>query len=213
MNLIIFASTVIAAIVIAIAIKKSNNSMEKERQEFFERERQANFVRKKSLDGLNYVHIPAKFLDYDYSTALDANDASGRGRDALDKLMFLADSKVVNFSGMSNTDLKLEYGTANLTILSEYDQNFTALVRSLQTLAELTSDIDKSFSIELLEYSVDIGTDMSTTYKLLIDSYSSLYGEGENFHIKKEALLEKASNLNSVMAPSIIRYIENNYNN
>ena len=39
-------------------------------------------------------------------------------------------------------DLKLEYGTANINDLSQYDQNYTLLVRTLQKWAEALAAAD-----------------------------------------------------------------------
>ena len=41
--------------------------------------------------------------------------------------------KLLNLSGISNTDLKLQYGHANLDLLAEYDQNFSNLLRCLDS--------------------------------------------------------------------------------
>jgi len=48
----------------------------------------------------------------------------------------LANAPIVNFTGFSNTDLKLEYGAPNIDLLMRYDQSYTTLVRTLQQWAE-----------------------------------------------------------------------------
>ena len=43
----------------------------------------------------------------------------------------LKEKKILNLSGFTNTDLKLEYGVGNLTELTDYDNNYVTLSRSL----------------------------------------------------------------------------------
>lgn len=208
MNLFILASTILLAIAIAIANKKSDSDVEKQKEDFFEREHKANFVRKKSLDNLKYISIPEEFLSYDYKKAFKNCKNEENALKAVDTLISLKEEKIVNFTGKTNTDLKLEYGTANINILSEFDQNYTLLVTSLQTICESMIEADEDFTIKMLEYAINIGTDISLSYKMLIDIYVSKNDENL-LASKKEVLTEKAKALNSVMSPSIIRYIEN----
>lgn len=198
MNLLIFASTLILALILSSRIKKSNNSAEKRMEAFFEKENKANFVRKKNLDNLPYITIPEEF--FTYSLPLE----HPRAKDAFDYLCHLKSCKIVNFTGISNTDLKLEYGTANITVLSEYDQNYTSLVRSLQTLGESCYDNGQlNEAAKLLEFALDTGTDISKSYILL----ARIYSETNQFE-KKNRLVAQAKKLNSVMTPSILRSIE-----
>ena len=43
-------------------------------------------------------------------------------------LLNLQARKILNLSGLTNTDLKEKYGVANLSALSEYDENYITLV-------------------------------------------------------------------------------------
>ena len=93
-------------------------------------------------------------------------------------LRSLSTQKIVNLTGYTNTDLKLSYGTANITCLTEYDQNYTLLVSTLQKWAEaLYRGGAKKECRQVLEYAVSIGTDVSHTYFLLADLYDE---EGES---------------------------------
>ena len=109
----------------------------------------------------------------------------------------------MNLTGLSNTDLKLKYGVGNLSHLMVCDQRFTLLVSTLQRWADaLYKKGEKDAARLVLEYAVDIGTDASSTYKLL----SSIYAEsGENDRIA--ALIPKANALNSPMKNTILNYL------
>lgn len=207
MKLFVFATPLIIALLIALAIKKSDYKKEQDAEEFFEKERKSNFVKKKPLNSLNYVKVPDKFYEYSYSKLIKANEHPEAIEKAVDQLMKLKDAKMVNFLGKTNTDLKLEYGTGNLEILMEYDQNFTSLITCLEEIGEAALTVDKAYAKEVLEFSINIGSDISSTYKNLLNIYIEESSE-DMLAAKKEKLIFMAKALNSPMGPSIVRYIE-----
>ena len=207
MKLFVFATPLIIALLIALAIKKSDYKKEQDAEEFFEKERKSNFVKKKPLDSLNYVKVPDKFYEYSYSKLIKANEHPEAIEKAVDQLMKLKDAKMVNFLGKTNTDLKLEYGTGNLEILMEYDQNFTSLITCLEEIGEAALTVDRAYAKEVLEFSINIGSDISSTYKNLLNIYIEESSE-DMLAAKKEKLIFMAKALNSPMGPSIVRYIE-----
>lgn len=201
MNILILASFLILSLVISIGIKSSNKKIATSTEEYLEKERKANFVRKKPLDNLNYIIIPDTFYTYDYSSL---DDPASRVQDAVYTLNQLKDAKIVNFNGISNTDLKLEYGTANITVLTEYDQNYILLARTLQTLAEnLYNAGFVNETVSILEFAVSTGTDVSGSYKLLADIYVERH-DSDAF----ASLTTSAESLTSVMRGTIIRYLD-----
>ena len=134
MSLKILASLIILIAVVAHTTKRQQRIAENREKEFWARERKANSVRKKPLDDLDYVKIPLDKLPMD---ALPDNERAEEYRSLLTSL---STQPIVNLTGFTNTDLKLEYGTANITPLSQYDQNYTVLVRTLQQWADLLLD-------------------------------------------------------------------------
>ncbi len=50
-------------------------------------------------------------------------------------LQVFYDKKMFNLNNCSNTDIKMEYGAANLAIMSEYDDNFIAMCKAAVKLA------------------------------------------------------------------------------
>lgn len=116
----------------------------------------------------------------------------------------LSSCRIVNLTGWTNTDLKLEYGTANITILSEYDFNYTNLVTALQKLAELLHDGgDDAHAIEVLEFAVSTGTDVSKSYYLLADLYKAC-----DTPEKIELLIRRAETIHSLMKNSIVQNLQ-----
>ena len=135
----IFTTIVISFLAIMIYMKVTTNRFNTGDEKRIEEERLSNSVRKKSLDELDYITIP--FDSLPFSTKDGAESSAEPGTEDTDPaiakdeadILALKDKKIVNFTGISNTDLKFTYGAPNLPILTEYDQNFTELVRSLDS--------------------------------------------------------------------------------
>lgn len=201
MNIFILASSIVLAIVIAITLTKQKKIAKDKEQSFWERERQANSVRRKSLDSLNYIHIPFDKLPLDVM----AEDSNITECQAL--LKELSTQPIVNLTGYTNTDLKLEYGTANITPLSEYDQNYTILVRTLQQWADILYDANYvEEACSLMEFAVSTGTDISRTYYKLADIYAS---RGDICQI--EQLITQAQKLRTSTQKTIVRTLQESY--
>lgn len=167
---------------------------------FWKREEEANHTRRKSLDNLPYITIPLEELPL----ACHITDSEAISEECKEILRSLSTQKIVNLTGYTNTDLKLSYGTANITCLTEYDQNYTLLVSTLQKWAEaLYRGGAKKECRKVLEYAVSIGTDVSHTYFLLADLYDE---EGESD--LKCSLIVKASGLSSLSSKVIVRTLQ-----
>ena len=175
-SLFIFIVFVYTILVVAQNTRRQRALTEKKEQEFWDREKKANSVRKKPLDGL-------------------------------DLLTYLSTQPVVNLTGFTNTDLKLEYGTANITPLSQYDQNYTVLVRTLQQWADLLLESGLTEDAEtVLAYAVSIGTDVSHTYYALAKIYA-----GREEYDKIADLILRAEELRSALRNSIVRTLQESY--
>ena len=201
MNFQTFASFIIFVVFLIwlqYEIKKHTKYDEKKRKEYWDKERKANTTRKKSLENLSYITIP---LD---SFPLHLLKEDEQMQEYHEILHSLNEEKIVNFTGISNTDLKLEYGVANLPLLMHYDQCYTNLVRTLQDFAQKLYDNGyEKECIPVLEFAVETGTDVSGTYKLLAGIY-----QNNNDAEKLEHLKTKAETLNSAMKNPIVRMLK-----
>ena len=202
MNLFLIASFIIFTSILSIVIRRHNRTEKNRQEQFWEREQRANQVRRKSLDGLDYVTIPLDALP------TDVMSQDVIVQDCLDTLASLSREKMVNLAGYTNTDLKLAYGTANITALSQYDQNFTLLAQTLQKWAEaLHGGGYAAQARQVLEYAVlAIHSDAGTSYRLLASLYDQS-GEQE----KIAALYNAALSLVSPSGKTIARTLRENY--
>lgn len=166
-------------------------------ESFWEKESKANNVRKKSLDNLHYITIPIDSLPF----FLGIDEKLENLQDEIKKLHA---ETIVNLTGISNTDLKLEYGPANLPALTKYDQNFIRLSRTLcqwgTRLHELSYDKE---AIQVLEFGISCKTDIKSHYVLL----GKLYLQNQDYD-KIDAIIQTASELHTIMKDSIIKELK-----
>ena len=70
---------------------------------------------------------------------------------------------MLNLIGVSNTELKEQYGPANLEILSYYDQNYTRYMRSLYLYAQGIYEEYPAEAVSILTYCIATGTEQLYT--------------------------------------------------
>lgn len=199
----ILASTIIVGFFFNISMRRVSRKEEAREASFWEKERKSNNVRKKSLENLDYICIPVNVLPFGTSNRDKELENSEQ------EVLALKDEKIVNLTGISNTDLKLEYGTANITPLSIYDQNYTSLVRGLQRWGKALYDAGRyEDSAKVLEFAVKTRTDITATYRLLIDLYKTKLSLSESEIEKKlNSLIPIANNLNSLSRLTILKLL------
>ena len=198
MKIAFLASIIVFCIWLAYEIRKYNKKDKKILDSFWEKEQKANATRAKSLDGLNYIEIPDKI----YATL--PNPLPKELEDSSKLLQHLKQSKIVNLSHITNTDLKLKYGASNLDTLSAYDQNYISLIRVLQTLSEYHYEAGNTDAARmLLEFAVSIQSDNISTYKMLAKIYCD---NGEE--AKLDYLISAASILPGLTQKPILRFLK-----
>lgn len=198
MNLILFASTLVLGFIIAIAVSRGKKTDAALQKEYWQKEAAANSTRRKSLDDLDYIRLPMEIFPMELLPDTPKID------DYRQIILSLSETPIVNFTGISNTDLKLRYGAPNIDLLTSYDQNYTLLVRTLQQWAQALYDASyMTEACQLLEFAVSTGTDVSATYRLLCEIYQK-QGTPE----KISALYPVAESLNSAMQKTIVRIVE-----
>ena len=189
-----FLGLFLILIFIIAYFRRKGTAMQKQAEDqFWAREHEANLVRRKDLSDLPYITIPlsdfpiGKFSDEE----LQADEK---------QLQSLSEAKIVNFKNQSNTDLKLQYGPANLPALTEYDDNFAQLASLIVSYANRLIQLGhETDAIPVLEFGVDCATDVSTNYTKLAEIYQHS-GNSEALNL----LIEKASGLESIMKQPIL---------
>ena len=197
MDFLLIASFLIFSIVFFLRLNHIKSVESKAYDEFWARENKANYTRKKPLDNLNYITVPDELLHMKPENSNEELD------ECIKSLNDLSEYKIVNLTGYTNTDLKLEYGTANITILSEYDFHYTNLATLLQRLAEkLHESGNDALAIMTLEFAVSTNTDVSKSYYLLAQLYTDAHTPEKIFD-----LMESAQNIKSMQRDAILKHL------
>lgn len=205
---------IIFIVVLQILLRKNSKKNDEKIKQFWERERKANEVRKKDISNLNYIVIPNHLLpdrNLPDNTLENSSDSFAitiftipEIKEAYNLFASFHDKKMLNLNNCSNTDIKMEYGAANLTIMSEYDDNFIAMCKAAVKLANA---LDKNGMIDeaipYLEFIVKSGTDISFAYSMLANYYIEKNNTKEIDNLKLYA-----SSLNSLTKDIILKKLE-----
>ncbi len=192
------ASFLIFVVVLGYTIRKNRRKGEKAEKAFWQREYEANNVRRKPLDDVEYINIPLEKLPTDVL----ADDPVVSG--CISQLRELSEEKIINLTGITNTDLKMKYGVANLTYLSACDDHFTVLVQVLQKWADyLWEKGMQEPSVTVMEYEVSIRADVSSAYRKL-----KTYYKKHGMEDKIPELIAVAETLQTATKQSIIRSLK-----
>ncbi len=194
----IFFCFIVFSLWLRYELRKSTKKSENSQKSLLEIESEANFTRKKSIDTLHYITISKKSIPN-----IKIND------NLLEKyknnIYALECKRIINLSAYTNTELKKMYGPANLPDLTEYDQNFTVLVRSLHNYANRLNELGySSEAVTTLEYSISLGSDMGSSYKLLADLYNN-----NSQTDKIIGLLSQIDKVNPIIKSSVTAYLKN----
>jgi len=176
---------------------RSHRSIQESQESFWEKEQRANQTRKQDISALAYIKLPLDALPlgrYDDESLTCYEDA----------LRDLSSQPICNLNGISNTDLKLQYGAANLPALTECDTNYSTLLALLANYGEKLYELShRTEAKQVLEYALSLGTDVGKNYELLAAIYEE---EGHPGQI--ESLRSLAENLTSIRKNSILRKLD-----
>ncbi|WP_058486428.1 hypothetical protein [Defluviitalea phaphyphila] len=207
MNIPFFLSIFIIFIIFYnIKIRKAEKEIKNSRETFLKKEREAMFVRKKTLENLDYISISLHDLPMLKKEELTSNKLK-QAYEQQQLAITLSSKPLLNLNGISNTDLKYKYGSANLEILINYEQNYQRLIRALLNWGQYLYEAGKvKEAVQILEKSISIGSDLSQNYILLADIYNKNSQKSKLLKLKE--LAEKNQKRN-VILKKVINHIDN----
>lgn len=191
-TIIICCSFLALCFVVSRNVSRFKKTHGQSHEEFLEQESRANSVRKADITALPYVEIPLDELP------LDALSACGYSALA-EELRALASVKILNLSMYTNTELKLMYGPANLTALSDCDDAYTSLIMLLNKIGASLLEADRPDDAEkFLSFAISIGSDITTSYTML----ATLYAKKHDIN-RIDRLIGNADSLTSLSGKTI----------
>ena len=191
-TIIICCSFLALCYIVSRNVSRFKKSHGQSHEEFLEQESRANSVRKADISALPYVEIPLNELP------LDALSACGCSA-LVEELRALASVKILNLSMYTNTELKLMYGPANLTALSDCDDAYTSLIMLLNKIGASLLEADRPDDAEkFLSFAISIGSDITTSYTML----ATLYAKKHDIN-RIDRLIGNADSLTSLSGKTI----------
>lgn len=166
MHIPYFGLIMIFVIWLTYEIRKAKRSDAQRSKSFWDRELEASSVRRKSTDDIRFIKFDESILPVDRGgTDSDIYDLCSR-------ISSLAQGKIANLAEYTNTDLKMKYGVANFTELSEADSRFTNLTPLLGRLCAVLYEEGRAGEAQRVgEYSVGIGIHTSVVLLTLAKIY------------------------------------------
>lgn len=193
----VFGCFLILGLWLMYEIKKNDRMINRDTSDFWQEESLANQTRKVPVDTLPYIQVPLE----NFPIGLYSDQQLQESEQIL---LELKDKKILNLTGKTATDIKAEYGAANLPFLDQCDMNYTDLVKTIASygvrLHELGHDDD---AITVLESGIDILTDIRMNYKVLATLYQERNQPEKISHLK-----EVAEGLNSLNKNTILKDLE-----
>ncbi len=178
------------------------SKQEQQEMSFWDKERQANITPAKDISNLRYITIPMEKFPLNFSDDEKVIEIEN-------ELKELSTHKLLNLTGMTNTDLKLTYGVPNFETMSKIGDDFDRVCVLINSYAKyLIAYEHMDDAIAILEFAIGVGTDISESYVILAECYEELGMENKIELLKKQVeqskLLLKNSILSKITAKTVI---------
>ena len=181
---------------LALRYHKLNRIQEEKETSFWEREMLANTTPAKDISNLSYITIPIDKFPLNFSSNPEVLEIENN-------LVELSTHKLLNLTGKTNTELKETYGVPNFETMSKIGEDFDTMTTLLNKYALALIEEEKiDDAINVLEFAVGVGTDVSQSYNLLADCYSKK--DNKN---KLDYLITNVENSNLVLKDSVLNHI------
>jgi len=165
---LIFTVIVALIIIFTIVTKSKFRGYGKDFEEYVEKEREANAVRRKPINDSDF-YIPDLSV---FPLKEDKGEDTAVMRTQREFLK-RAENRMMSFDPpLSNAELKLRFGTLNLEHITEYEENFYQFNYAVNNWADALLEAgDTATAEKVLRGGVACGTETGKTYTMLADIY------------------------------------------
>jgi len=186
-------------------LRKNNKIENKAKDEFWQKEHKSLVVRKKVLSKEDYIVPDITNLALSIPQDMEPSDEL-QLKQLVKKIKDLSTHDMMNFSDLSNTELRLKFGTANQSIITNNEYSYNNFLKALASYASLMNDynlVDES--LLALEQCISLGSDYSEHFSHLGQLYLDKHMQAEFNALKdtantlislnKKGILEKLKSL------------------
>lgn len=199
-----FIIFIIIIFVIQHHLHKSQRIEDANKREFWQKEERSLSIRRKEFTKENYIYPSLAVYHFDDLYNLNPSDRMQFQQLAKD-LIRLSKLEMMNFSTMTNSEIRLAFGTANQTIIQANEEHFDLFLKTLSKYGHLMLQNNYVEEATLaFEQCISLGSEYHDHYITLAEIY-------KNCH-KKEAfnkLLKKASDIESINKNALIKKLNN----
>jgi len=162
----------------------------KRKQLFWEKEKRSLIVRKKELTEDDFIHCDISTLSFPKLLELEPHDKK-QYRQLKERIDELSQLDMMDLTGLSNTELRLRYGTANQTLIQTNENNYHLFLKALYAYGHFLVEHNQiNEAICAYELCIQLGSDYSKHFIGLAD----LYVQTQQHH-KLSALIQRAKAL------------------
>lgn len=198
----IFALFTIIAILFNYRLKKISKEEAKLRDAYWEKERESLIVRKKQFEEQDFIRADIRSLSFP-SIEFTGYEAK-QYQSSIDKIKALAGKDMMNFSDLTNTEIRLRFGTANQTVIAANESNYGTFLKALFDYGHLLESVGEK---EEAQKAYEICIAMKSEYSRHYTALALLYHEQQN----REALhtlYETASLVDQKAHTNIVRKLD-----
>jgi len=193
----IFALFVIFALLFNHRLNRLTRLEREAKVAFWESERDSLSVRKKEFVEENYLRPDISSLTF---PQLDVKDYDLVLYESLkSKLLELSTKDMMNFSHLTNTEIRLQFGTANQTAIADNESAYNTYLKTLADYGKFMNEQGElNEAIIALEECIRMKSEYSRHYLFLAQLFAIIKNE-EAFH----QLCEKASTIDTTKQTNI----------
>lgn len=168
---ILFVWFLIGIFIFRHHLRKNSKTEDAAHEAFWKKEASSLVVRKRDLDPKDYIKTSLSsnlLMDQDFFDRIQAPELYRQQKYLYD----LSQKPMVNFQNLDNADVRLQFGTATITIIEAYENNYIQYIKTLHTLAQGLLAVDQEdLARQYLEEGIAVGTDIKGNYTLLATIY------------------------------------------
>lgn len=170
---VLFIWFLIFSVLFYYNIKKTSKKENAAKEAFWEQEQASLSVRKKEFDPSDYIKPELSRLSMVTPSTMDPGDSMHLSQ-LRQRLHSLETMDMMNFSHLSNTEIRMRFGTANQSIITTNEQHLHVFLKTLYEYGVfMVRHNETDEAIAAFELAVDLGSDYSNHYIELAKLYEA----------------------------------------
>ncbi len=196
----IFIIFVIFVVLFQYHLRKNMRQENINREQFWNNEEKSLSTRRKEFNDDDYIKPNLSKLSFPTVPSLNPGQTL-HYKQVKNRLQELSSMDLMNFSNLTNTELRIRFGTANQTVITQNEANYNNFLKSLADYGHLMIEFEEiNEAIVAFEECIRLGSDYSDHFLTLAQLYLQ-----KKQRYKLTDLIEKAESLDSLNRSIILK--------